>query len=169
MTLGVPAGKVILREDHDAWAEAFARERLALEEVLGSSIVAVEHAGSTSIPEVPAKPILDILVGVRDFEEARACVSPMIAVGYAYRGENGIPRRHYFVQGDPRSHHVHMLEVDSPAWAEMLRFRDLLRADRDLAREYAAEKRRLAERYGNDREAYQREKDKVVVRILSGR
>jgi hypothetical protein len=90
----------------------------------------------------------------------------MIDIGYSYRGENGIPRRHYFVKGDPRTHHVHMIEIASDGWKVTLRFRDLLRTHPDLASEYDREKKRLARVYFDDREAYQREKDKVVESIL---
>jgi GrpB-like predicted nucleotidyltransferase (UPF0157 family) len=91
----------------------------------------------------------------------------MIDIGYSYRGENGIPRRHYFVKGDPRTHHVHMIEIASDGWKVTLRFRDLLRTHPDLASEYAREKARLAQVNFDDREAYQREKNKVVESILA--
>ena len=165
-SLGLTSGRVFLAQAHDAWAAAYelAAERIVA--ALGEHIVRIEHVGSTSIPEVRAKPILDILVGVRDFDDASACVPPMTAIGYTYRGENGIPRRHYFIKGDPRTHHVHMVEVESDDWRETVRFRDLLRMNPGLAGQYARVKERLARIYPNDREAYQREKDKVVRSIL---
>ena len=166
MTLGLTSGDVRLARAHEAWATAFEHERARITAAIGERIVAVEHVGSTSIPDVPAKPILDVLVGVRDFEEARPCVGAMVALGYTYRGENGIPRRHYFVRGEPRTHHVHMVEVESDAWTSILRFRDLLRTHSELADEYAREKESLAALYAHDRESYQREKDKVVEGIL---
>ena len=103
---------------------------------------------------------------MQDFEEARVCVGAMLTLGYTYRGENGIPRRHYFVHGEPRTHHVHMVEVQSEEWRSTLGFRDLLRTRSELASEYAREKERLAESCSRDRESYQREKGKVVERIL---
>jgi GrpB-like predicted nucleotidyltransferase (UPF0157 family) len=68
----------------------------------------VQHVGSTAIPGVSAKPVLDVLVGVAGFDEAVCALRPL---GYCYRGEHGIPRRHYFVKGDPRTHHLHMVEA----------------------------------------------------------
>ena len=167
MVLGLEIDKVFLLLAHDAWAVAYERERARIVAALGEHLLDIQHVGSTSIPNVPAKPILDILLGVRDFDEATACVEPMIAIGYIYRGENGIPRRHYFVKGDPRTHHVHMVEIGSDNWRVHLRFRDLLRTHPALAREYAREKERLALLHRDNREAYQREKDKVVERILA--
>ena len=165
--LGVESGRVTLARAHDAWAAAYERERARIVAAVGDHVVAIEHVGSTSIPGVPAKPILDILMGVEDFEKARVCIAPMTNIGYEYRGENGIPRRHYFVRGDPRTHHAHMVEVESDNWQTTLRFRDLLRAHSDLAAEYGRAKELLARTYADDRKAYQRAKDKVVERILS--
>ena len=92
----------------------------------------------------------------------------MESIGYRYRGENGIRRRHYFVKGKPRTHHVHIVERNSDNWRQTVHFRDLLRSDRDAANEYALAKRALAERYARDRKAYQREKGRVIGRILAG-
>jgi GrpB-like predicted nucleotidyltransferase (UPF0157 family) len=167
MVLGLATDKVCLLRAHDAWAVAYERERARIVAALGEHLLDIQHVGSTSIPNVSAKPILDILIGIRDFDEATACIEPMIAIGYIYRGENGIPRRHYFVKGDPRTHHVHMVEIGSDNWREHLRFRDLLRLNPALASEYAREKERLALVHPDNREAYQREKDKVVERILA--
>lgn len=138
--LGLASDKVSLACAHDDWAAAYERERAGIVAALGDQILDIQHVGSTSIPNVPAKPILDILIGVRDFDDASVCVGPMTAIGYTYRGENGIPRRHYFVKGDPRTHHVHLVEIHSDTWRVTLRFRDLLRRDPALASEYAREK-----------------------------
>jgi len=167
MVLGLASGEVSLARAHDAWAKEYDRERARIVAALGEYLLDIQHVGSTSIPNVPAKPILDILVGVRDFDEATVCVAPMVAIGYTYRGENGIPRRHYFVKGEPRTHHVHMVEIRSDSWRVTLRFRDLLRMNPGLASEYAREKERLALRHYSNREDYQREKDIVVENILA--
>ena len=111
MALGLDAGRLALAQEHQAWAGEFVRERQRIPRVLPTHVTVVEHVGSTAVPSVPAKPILDILVGVRSFKRARACIEAMESLGYEYRGEYGIPRRHYFVKGNPRTHHVHMLEV----------------------------------------------------------
>ncbi len=167
MVLGLASGKVTLERAHDDWALAYEQERARIVAALGEQLLDIQHVGSTSIPNVPAKPILDILIAVRDFDEATVCVGPMIAIGYTYRGENGIPRRHYFVKGDPRTHHVHMLEIQSDDWREILRFRDLLRLNPVLAGEYAREKERLVLLHSGNREVYQQEKDKIVESLLT--
>ena len=167
MVLGLSSGKVSLERAHDAWAIAYEQERARIVAALGEQLLDIQHVGSTSIPNVPAKPILDILIAVRDFDEATMCVGPMIAIGYTYRGENGIPRRHYFVKGDPRTHHVHMVEIRSDDWREILRFRDLMRMNPALASEYAGEKERLVLLHSGNREVYQQEKDKIVESLLT--
>jgi GrpB-like predicted nucleotidyltransferase (UPF0157 family) len=110
--------------------------------------------------------VLDILVGVDDFEEAAVCVAPLETIGYRYRHEYGIARRHYFVKGDPRTHHLHMLERNTGHWAVMVDFRDFLKRNQDAARAYAEAKRTLAAKYLRDRAAYQREKDRIVEGLL---
>ena len=166
MVLGLDPGDVRLQEDHEAWARAFELEKATIIEAVGPYVLEVQHVGSTSIPGVPAKPILDLLVGVADFDEARTCVAPLESIGYQFRGEYGIPRRHYFVKGEPRTHHLHMLERDSAHWRLTVGFRDLLQRDPTSARAYAVAKRALAAAFAHDRAAYQREKDKVVESLL---
>jgi GrpB-like predicted nucleotidyltransferase (UPF0157 family) len=166
MVLGLPAGEVRLREAHGAWAEEFRAEKTRVVAAIGTHILDVQHVGSTAIAGVPAKPVLDLLVGVASFEDATVCITPLETLGYRYRGEYGIPRRHYFVKGDPRTHHLHMVESASEQWRTTIRFRDLLKSDPESARAYALAKSALAAKYPRDRAAYQREKDAVVERLL---
>lgn len=166
MTLGLASGRVSLLSEHEAWAHEFKLEKTRIVAAVGTHILDIQHVGSTSISGVPAKPILDILVGVGDFDRAFACIAPIENIGYRYRGEHGILRRHYFVKGEPRTHHLHMVERDSDNWRLTLAFRDLLRSHEDLAREYTDAKEALAAKYARQRSVYQQEKDKVVERIL---
>ena len=166
MILGLPSGTVSLHRAHDEWARAFEHEAQRIESAIGPYILDVRHIGSTAIKGVPAKPILDLLVGVASYEDAAGCVAPLEELRYEYRGEAGIARRHYFVKGKPRTHHLHMVEKDGPQWTATLAFRDALRSHRELAQEYAAAKGALARRFAHDRDAYQAAKDQVVVALL---
>ena len=166
MTLGLGTGQIVLASNHVAWAEEYLQEKARILEAIGQQILDIRHVGSTSVAGVPAKPILDILVAVESFEEAFVCVAPMEHLGYFHRGEYGIPRRHYFVKGDPRTHHVHMVEKRSRDWRTTLKFRDFLESDAQAAREYREAKEQLASKYAKDRSGYQQEKDKIVERIL---
>jgi GrpB-like predicted nucleotidyltransferase (UPF0157 family) len=167
MVLGLPSGEVWLLDAHKAWAEEFALEKARIINAVSKHILEIQHVGSTAIPGVPAKPVLDILVGVEDFDEASVCVRPLERIGYRYRYEHGIPRRHYFVKGDPRTHHLHMVERDSHHWTMTVTFKEFLKRDSKSACAYADAKRSLAARYSRDRKSYQCEKDKVVERLLA--
>jgi len=139
-----------------------------MEAALGAFVLDIQHIGSTSVPNLPAKPIIDIGIAVRDFEAAFVCIAPIEALGYIYRGENGIPRRHFFRKGDPeRTHHIHMVEVESAEWAQQLLFRDYLRSHSDALRQYADLKIDLARRYPKDREAYLAAKAPLIGEILA--
>lgn len=164
--LGLENDAVRLLPWQPAWAEIFAAERARLLGALGDSVLDIQHVGSTSIPGMPAKPIIDIGIAVQDFDAAVVCVAPIVALGYEYRGENGIPRRHYFVRGAPRLFHVHMNEIHGRDWQEQLRFRDTLIADPALAAEYAALKQELARRFPHERGAYLEGKAPFIRRVL---
>lgn len=154
--LGLGRTAVALRPYDDRWAELFEVERARLQTALGSDVLAIEHIGSTSVPGLTAKPILDVGVAVEDFEAAFALVPRLEALGYTFRGEQGVARRHYFVRGpdEGRTHHLHMLEQQNPEWRDLLGFRDRLRAQPETVRAYEALKHELAERYPTDRERY---------------
>ena len=109
--IGLPRGVVQLVPYTTEWIRLFEAEKARLQAAIGEHVLDIQHVGSTAIPGMIAKPIIDIGIAVEAFEEARVCVQPVESLGYEYRGEQGIPRRHYFVKGDPRIHHIHMNEV----------------------------------------------------------
>jgi GrpB-like predicted nucleotidyltransferase (UPF0157 family) len=121
------------------------------------------------VPGLDAKPVLDILVGVEDLETSRACFEPLAELGYLYapyRSED----MHWFCKPHPsrRTHHLHLIPTSSPRYLDELAFRDRLRADPDLAREYAALKRDLAARFPDDRDAYTDAKADFIQAALLG-
>jgi GrpB-like predicted nucleotidyltransferase (UPF0157 family) len=126
--------------------------------------------GSTAIPGILAKPILDIAAAVDSFEAAAACIAPLEALGYTYRGEHGIPRRRYFVRhapdGETRLVHLHMLEVESAEWENHLLFRDYLRSHPQEGAAYQALKVCLRAAHRGDRAAYTEGKTAFVTRVL---
>ena len=148
------------------WVRLFAEEKARLQAVIGAYVLDIQHVGSTSVPGMVAKPILDIAIAVRNFEEARVCIPPVESLGYAYKGEFGIPRRHYFVKGEPRTHHIHMNERGSTDWENQVLFRDCLIRHPDLAEEYARLKLELARRFPEDRLAYTDAKAPLIERVL---
>ena len=165
--IGLERGVVKLVPHTPEWARLFAEEKARLEAAIGLHVLDIQHVGSTSIPGMAAKPIIDIGIAVTDFDEARVCVPSIERLGYTYRGEHGIPRRHYFVKGDPRTHHLHMNEIHGQDWENQVLFRDYLIAHPALTAEYAALKRALAAQHPSDRGAYQDGKDPFIKRVLA--
>lgn len=163
---GLKPGRVELSEHDQHWSRVFERERDRVKSALGPEALAIEHVGSTSIPGIAAKPIVDIAVAIREFEAFAPHVPTVERLGYIYRGENGIPRRHYFLLGDPRIVHLHFLEISGPNWRQHLVFRETMRASPKLRRAYEALKRDLAARFPNDREAYTAGKHAFIMEVL---
>jgi GrpB-like predicted nucleotidyltransferase (UPF0157 family) len=127
----------------------------------------IHHVGSTAVPGLAAKPIVDILVGVDSLDASRACFDPLAKLGYLY-----FPYRpeemHWFCKPHPsrRTHHLHLVPTGSRRYADELAFRDRLRTKSEVATEYAALKQDLAERFADDREAYTDAKSDFVHRVL---
>ena len=163
--LGLKRGTLVLAPYSDDWPRLFEAEKQLIQRAVGPYILDVQHIGSTSIPGLVAKPIIDTMVGIASFEAATVCIKPLEQAGYEYRGENGIPRRHYFVRGTPTTHHTHMFEIDTEDWSRHIRFRDKLRADPALAAEYARLKRQLWETHRDNRQAYQDGKTGFIARV----
>jgi GrpB-like predicted nucleotidyltransferase (UPF0157 family) len=141
---------------------------VALEDAIGDWLVGgIHHIGSTAVPGLEAKPIIDILAGMRDLETARACFEPLADLDYLYalyRSEE----MHWFCKPHPsrRTHHLHLVPVGSRRYEEELAFRDRLRDDPTLAAEYADLKRSLASRFRDDREGYTDAKAEFIRRAL---
>lgn len=141
-----------------AWPGLFDAERARLEQALAPWLEGgIHHIGSTSVPGLAAKPIVDMLAGVRDLEEARAAFAPLAALGYAYRPHR--PEAHAFFAP---ARHLHLTVPGSDLWRERLAFRDALRADPALREEYAAWKARHAGDGG-----YTADKRPLVRRVLA--
>ncbi|SED92290.1 GrpB domain, predicted nucleotidyltransferase, UPF0157 family [Rhizobiales bacterium GAS191] len=155
------------------WPALFAEEVALLRAALDRDlVVGLEHFGSTAIPGMAAKPIIDILVAVRSLAEARVtAIRPLQRLGYMFWAENPKTDRMFFVKGLPpygarRTHHVHITETTGEPWLN-LPFRDYLRAHPDEARRYERLKRDLAIQHHTDREAYTDAKADFLEEILS--
>ena len=142
--LGLEEGKVALVEHDPGWARAYQDEARRILAALGNCAMGIEHFGSTAVPGLRAKPILDIVVGVRGAAVAHYCVRLLSSTAYEYLGTDVVPGAHLFGKGTPRTCHLHVVEWGGPGWRDRLLFRDLLRADRCLAEPYEALKVALA-------------------------
>lgn len=149
------------------WPERFRQIAEPVERALGEIALAIEHIGSTSVPGLAAKPVIDIDVVVRSAEEVPAAIERLRELGYVYQGDKGIPGREAFMWPPhaPR-HHLYVVVEGSKPHTDHVRFRDCLRGRPDLAHEYAELKRDLADRHGDDRASYTEAKADFIARVL---
>ena len=162
--------KVVRVVPYDArWPQLFATEEARLRRFLGGLSIVLEHTGSTAVPGLAAKPVLDILGGRPASVSRESAIDAIERAGYTYRGEQGVPGRDFFRRGDPRSHHLHLTAIGSEFWNDHRDFRDYLRAHPDARDAYAALKYELAKKYPRDREAYIEAKADFVAEILRTR
>jgi GrpB-like predicted nucleotidyltransferase (UPF0157 family) len=137
---------------------------------IGHLVLDIQHVGSTAVPGLAAKPIIDIAVAVASLVDVQRCRPLLIALGYLDRGDAGREGGYVFVKErvpEVRTHHLHMVTIDDPQWANYLSFRDRLRADAALRKEYAALKWKLQERFACDRQGYTAAKDAFIRRVLA--
>ncbi|HEY2849003.1 MAG TPA: GrpB family protein [Gemmatimonadaceae bacterium] len=154
--LGLADGTVRVVPCDPRWPDLFAAEAARIAAILSAHGVALqlEHTGSTAVPGLAAKPVLDVLAGWSEDGARAAAIGALEAADYQYRGEQGIVGRDFFRRGEPRQYHLHLTRVDSTFWADQRTFRDYLRATPAAATAYAALKFALAAQYPTDRERY---------------
>lgn len=151
-----------------AWPTMYEAERKKIVGALGDRIVEIHHVGSTAVPGLPAKPIIDIMIAVPHLEDAIDCIGPLSDLGYAFIDYPQNTERRFFRKRQPRTHHVHIAAVDSAELRDHLVFRDVLRANPTWRDQYAALKYDLAERHRNDRAQYSESKTEFVQKTLRG-
>ena len=159
---------VTLVEHDPRWADRFSEERDLLEPVLSRWLLGgIHHVGSTAVPGLDAKPIIDILAGVQDLPNSLDAIEPLAALEYRYAPYR-TDEMHWFCKPDPtrRTHHLHLVPSTSPRFEAELAFRDHLRAHPRRAAEYGALKRRLAVRFRHDRQAYTDAKASFITATL---
>lgn len=156
-----------------AWPARFEEECAQLRRVLTPWLAGpIEHIGSTAIPGLAAKPVIDIMAGVTSLEDSRPALAAATRLGYCYSPYQP-ELRHWFCKPSLgfRTHHLHLVPIGSPQWIRPIAFRDYLRAHPDVAAEYEALKRRLATEFRFDRGAYTAAKspfiDAVTDRALA--
>ena len=166
--MGLPSGQVSIEDYTRQWLEAFEEECDRLVAAVGPLALAIEHVGSTSVPGLCAKPVIDIAIGVTDLLTGKECVGPLSDIAYEYKGDAGIPGRHFFAKGNPenRTHYVHVEPLNGVLWRNHILFRDYLRCHPDEAATYGQLKRALAEKFIEDRDAYALGKNSYIENII---
>lgn len=167
--LGLSRASVIVAAHDSAWTRLFADEAERLRAALGDRVGVIEHMGSTSVPGLDAKPILDLMIAVDSLREAEGLIPLLRELGYAHKDDPDIPERLYFVRGpaERRTHHLSLAEPGTEWWRQQLRFRDLLRGDPERAADYARLKHELAARHPGDRRAYAAGKQPFIEGVLA--
>jgi GrpB-like predicted nucleotidyltransferase (UPF0157 family) len=152
------------------WPDLFRYIRGELLGVFSPLVIAIEHIGSTSVPGLAAKPVIDVLLGAQSLGDIESRIGPLGELGYAYvsKYEREIPMRRYFVKppGVSLRVHLHGVTIGSPIWCEHLAFRDALRGDADLRARYETLKLRLAEAFAHDKSAYTAAKGPFIRAVL---
>ena len=153
--------------DYDPrWPALYTEERERIVAAIGSWVADIQHVGSTAVPGLAAKPIIDIMVAIQREDEMLCCITPLVKSGYECMGEYGIPGRIFFRKltdtpepgqmhaGVARTHHLHMFPAGHLDWDRHVAFRDYLRSHLDTLRDYETLKRDLASQFPTDMEAY---------------
>ena len=166
--LGLKRGTVKLISHNPEWASLFAEEKARLNTALGERALDIQHMGSTSIPGLVAKPILDIAIAIADVVNITECVPLLEALGYQYFGDRYGKDDFLFVKGneESRTHHIHMPTHLGLEWTTMLRFRDYLIASPEAQQRYSDLKRRLYRQHSGNRMAYTAGKDAFIECLL---
>lgn len=166
--IGLKRGTVVLEKHHQEWAEAFELEKESLKNLLGDSVLDIQHIGSTSIAGLAAKPIIDMLMAVKSLDEVQSIRRPLESTGYEYRENGSNEDQILFVKGPEalRTHYLHITELDSSVWQNDLAFRNYLRSHPEAVTEYEKLKNELASKYADNRGEYTAGKDTFIKSVL---
>lgn len=150
----VPHVQIVVVDYDPRWPLLFAQERARVAAALAGAIESITHIGSTSVPGLPAKPIIDLLVTASRLGPPEVYVERLERLGYTFFPALGNTNRYMFGRGNPHTHHLHIVEHGGEEHARPLAFRNYLTAHAEVARAYADLKRALALRFPDDRQAY---------------
>jgi len=160
------ANPVIVLDYNPNWPEAFQSLRKRIADALGDMAAAIEHVGSTAVPGLAAKPIIDIDVLLASETMLAAAIERLASLGYIHRGNLGVPEREaFFAPANSPPHHLYVCPPCSAEFRRHVAFRDYLRAHPEDAKSYGDLKRALAERYREDRSAYNTAKTEFVAEL----
>ena len=164
--LPAPEEPVVIVPYDPQWPLQFDQERRLLAAALGDHALVIEHFGSTSVPGLCAKPVIDILVLVAEFEPDQFYIDALAPLGYFHHNWQDQPEHHlFFRKGTPRTHHLHIVRQGGAEHLRHLAFRNYLRRHPAVADEYARLKLDLAEKYANQREIYTESKTGFIRQI----
>lgn len=156
-------------EDYNPkWVSEFEQEKTRILTVLHGHRLYMEHIGSTSVKGLAAKPVLDMMAGVRHLDEVEPFIEPLKSIGYEFVSHSEFPERRFFRKGQWRAgtHHLHIYKIGSEQWKDQLSFRDYLIAHPGVRKQYQHLKQDLAEKHSNDRTSYTEAKAPFIQAVL---
>jgi GrpB-like predicted nucleotidyltransferase (UPF0157 family) len=151
------------------WPTLYEKEKELIRRVLGHRISAIEHIGSTAVPNLGGKNIIDIMAGISSFDEANECLPPLESIGYKDVTPQPDDVEWYYCLGKSQhgvGYHLHLVKFDSEHWKKLVIFRDFLRKNPQVAQEYYNLKKELAAKYGTDHLGYTEAKSAFIKCIL---
>jgi GrpB-like predicted nucleotidyltransferase (UPF0157 family) len=167
--LGLARKTVQLAQYDTQWPALFEREAALIRDHLGPDILEIAHVGSTAVPGLDAKPIIDLMAGVAVLRISWSLFAQLADLGYEHRPLDTVPDRLFFAKNsdDLRTHNLSVCELGSSFWLSHLKFRDRLRSDDRIAKAYVELKRALAEKFPHDRVAYTDAKDQFIATAIA--
>lgn len=170
MSLGLKRGVVQLEQHDKQWNEIAVQTIKTLKAILGDDVIDIQHIGSTAIPAIKAKPIIDIAVGIDDFNRVLLHNEQLQQEGIVYRGSD-VEHQLLYVMGDmkndTRTHHIHVVKWNGTEWKNYICFRDYLNSNENAALQYQQLKEELERKYADDRIAYTSGKQDMIDIILN--
>ncbi len=166
--IGLRRKKVVLLSYNPAWKKLYEEEKKLISFVIGEQALDIQHVGSTSIPGVKSKPIIDIAIGVESLKDRDTCIKPLEEMGYQYKNDSGVKGRYFFVKGseDNRTHYIHLVKLNSEQWKNFIFFRDYLRKNKKAVEKYNILKEKIAEKYKDDRDTYTLRKSIFIKKVI---
>ncbi|MDD5529435.1 MAG: GrpB family protein [bacterium] len=167
-TIGLKRGTVKIVPYSTKWHTAFEKEKKVLSNILKGKFLDIQHIGSTSIPGLVAKPILDIAIAISNINILEECIKKLENNGYQYLGDKEGRKNYLFVKGDEdnRTHYIHIVGINSLNWKNYILFRDYLISNKDSYIEYSKLKKKLAKRFSNNRKEYTKLKADFIEKII---
>lgn len=164
--IGLKRGTVKLLPYNQKWHVAFVKEKKALKRKLGKAVIDIQHVGSTAIPGIHAKPIIDMSAGIRKFKDAKKLIKSLHSLGYKFYRKFG--RQILFAKGPDkkRTHYLHVMKYNGAKWKSDLAFREYLLRHPVRAKAYTALKKKLAKQHPNDREQYSAGKKRFIEETI---
>lgn len=168
MSLGLKRGKVKLVPHDPSWNKLFQDEKIKLINAFPDLIIEISHGGSTAIPTISAKPIIDMFIRINHLPDAEKIQEHMTTLGYSYRGTDGVPGRILYAKGpeENRTHYAHFVQGDNDEWKNHLLIKDYFLNKPQAAAEYEKLKLALAKQFPDDRKAYSHGKDAYIKDLL---